>query len=887
MKRKLKRKSESMKKKSFIDRPLDFALIGRAIRRKLIRKGMSLLGWSTGPCQTAQSSHVDWDQSDGNCMHDTENSAPGPSETRPRPEETSTEQPTSDDLSEHNATVTDETDFLHHEVDVNINAIDHGRSHSGRSSAHKKSKKKKRIKKSGVLVARSYGKPKQASAKQIAVKPPSDRTSKRSKNLKILKKIFDKLQDDFHRISRSLDEELKDSISTISQKTAGIRASAESETDQKENVADCSLDLRTGHKAGRAQKRQKQRTHRKTADLINIYQAGPSHQGQELQNKRCQRLRDKRVRNVEGPGVKTRAKSSLSSPRLPIRHGSNDSVDWPSLPGRPKGQAKESAKEIIKNKQSGSNTKTTRRRWADVLAGSSEDNVSGEANGRHKDSTRTWASVASNGLTKSCDKTREATPSSPNLSYPNKRKKNNSEDGNGQDDQEVEDIINKASCSVETRRQANKEDGQGTSQEGRVDEDPCEQISNSGSFKANNSHENGCCIDNMSFVYTKPVGAVISLNEGKTKRKKGVNKCNNRTATPFLAKDYIKYLPGPSKTVFEKENSDLELCDRLSLMSFNSLSASSENSFYQLLKAKHRENAALQQKASKSRRPGTSSVYKEGQKSNQEDGDRGKQKKVSLKYRALMRGESGRLDAKTLADVSARTRRNENLQVDKEAHRNLQRKQRQMRQQTSHNVQRSPTETQKSKNTSSVSADEMETPAKKSPTNKDKPSINKDKPSMSKCKPPTTKDKIPTFNEKPSTSKEKNFTCKDKPSTSKDKPSTSKEKPSTNTEKPSTIKVKPSASNQNEDEVNKSDNRYCANIEDVHKQNVFTAFNSPVYAQSAPDLNRQSNKICLELQPANSDMLDIGWWHAYLLQKPVTSENTVAASTRNKCRNKS
>ncbi|KAI8793429.1 uncharacterized protein LOC106057046 [Biomphalaria glabrata] len=780
MKRKLKNNRNLLKKtaQDTEDRPIDFTLVGRALGKMLIKKGMSLLGWNSSQ-ETVASNQTE-----------NENHSDVPPDPHPHPDD------------QHNAM--EDEHYFNHEVDVNINAIDNERPQKSRGSASKKTQTR-RVKKTGALDARSYCNVKKTWKKKSVEKGRSIslEDSKRAK-LKLLKKRLVKLQNDVQEISKSLDDELVGSLSCPAQNISSrTRSSVELQSEQKDSLTavDSASKSTTDRTNERFRKRQKQRTQRKTLDLINNYEAGPSHAGQ-LETKKHQHNKTFQKGKTEGRLPKTKTSSSTLSPRLPALVGSKDSEDWPSLPGtdRPKCQMKEAAKEMIKNKQSGSLTKICRKRWSDVVLRRSEESSLCDKSERVDSSKRTWASVASHGTNRSLETSIEV--SSQSIPATNTRKKKHSpveaehsvedrEDNNTARSLCSADAVKKKTKKSSTSQ--SKEEMDQTKRKGRV----VEKDMSAGLSSAKSCQVNQCCIDKMPVVYTKPVGAYISLNDGLSK--KDTNKGNNRTVTP---KTCVKPKACCGRSVPSKESSDLDICDGLSTFSFESISEKNEGTCKSLRKKKPRGTDVSAQKT-RHRKIGAASCQKDNHKSNQEEVDRSKQKKVSTKYRALMRGESGRLDAKAITEVTTRARRNETLQGDKELNRTLLKKQRQQRQQTSYNMQRSPPKKAKVLDLS-PEVNDVSSPAKNPPENRDKPSTSKQR----KC------------------------------------------------------------------DHNKSDKRHSSAAPDVFRQIMRADAHKPVYAESAPELNRQPKGFILEIEPANSDALDMGWWHAYLRQKPPAPDGT-------------
>ena len=199
--------------------------------------------------------------------------------------------------------------------------------------------------------------------------------------------------------------------------------------------------------------------------------------------------------------------------------------------------------------------------------------------------------------------------------------------------------------------------------------------------------QNACLVDNMPEVYTKKAGMVITLNESNHDRTthKNVNKCNNRLNRAEQCR-----FPTPSRKTISDDSvgpssvSGNDLCSQLSSMTFQTpnesgCARSEEASVsYGMKKTLDSQNSSGTCK--RSQPTGQPNILK----ASHTEGVSTKQKKVSLRYRALLRDGCGPLDARAVSNINKRNRRADNLQDSKVATRAMRRRQRQEHQNTTH-----------------------------------------------------------------------------------------------------------------------------------------------------------------------------------------------------------
>ncbi|CAL1537460.1 unnamed protein product [Lymnaea stagnalis] len=859
------------------------AIIGRLIRRRIEKttiynKGVSLvhilhLGWR----DKAQEPHPDGvgRGEDGEASMDdppVENGdvtqvLPTNSDAS-LPSTSSSMAPPRAETTSHHSTPSVSGESEHHGIDTNINAIRHEQpTRPNRSRAKKDKTKRKTIKRRG-LVARSIGRPKLTMSlrhRRAPIPQPSQNT-KGSKKLKMLRRRLDKLKDDVQLIASSLTEEIEGlqfrETTTGEVETLGQESEASPGTHPLESSAPPpGEDAEPRPSEQRVNKRNKGRTRRQTLDLIDMFEAGPSHGRTDVTKDRGKHPRrtKRAARKPEGAFPKSVSRLSATSSSHLHTCGSSENPDWPSLPasGRLKGLVKETAKEIVKNKQSKSITGLTRRRWADIVAVRINDNTRSDQQASTSGvennvfSPRTWASVASSSSRSdpmdvtSSSATENVRPVSASLSNGpvGCRKKKKIESKISNSDQLLVDVVNgkgKTQSLKCTRKKIHDRFDNcmklKSQQQNRVQSDSDiiqsrdhkpittsnQGETSSSEVRANETKKDGPSnwyIDNMSVVYTRPVASVISLNAPLEARAKQMNRCNNRSVTPSKTREYLTLFDvEPASETQTDPTTSIDLCDRMSMISFQSSCETNSKETAGPSRCKTRGNNSPR-KASKHKRLANPANQKEVSKAAQDEVDPPKsKKKISLKYRALLRGESGRLDAKAVTEMTSRSKKTDSLQEDKLANRTLQRRQRQRRQEASHNLQRSPAVAAERQATRSADATPWCVPgAAAAPQRTAAASARADGASTSK---------------------------------------------------------------RGVDGEDKSENSWDNHAHLMHKADVTKSMRKalppitlqrPVSAQSAPELTRCHNKICLELHTIGKESLDIGWWHAYLHQIPEST----------------
>ncbi|XP_059173230.1 uncharacterized protein LOC131953843 [Physella acuta] len=582
-------------------------------------------------------------------------------------------------------------------VDSNINNVRHDFANQKTAAKRGPKKKKKKSVKGKRLVARSIGRPKL-------------KRGLRPRQMGSVHTKIKKLELQCRRLSKWKDEMTRRLLSSLPEDPAQV-GPQRSGPQALDEPLDATHQTARGAESDVKLTRQRKCTGRKAVDFIDFYQAGPSHS----YSNREQRKSTVKVRK-QGDAPKMAGRLNKSSSYTCLRHGSSESIEWPSLPGRSKGSIMETAKEIVKSKKSGSFTKMARKRYADIVTRRSRDEVTDRGKQQQPClpdkavETRTWASVAStSGLAQKKTKvddqpcTSSASPKpmevepmvssvpASKVKQKGKQDKHCPEGCKGKckaqaakfssriADDNLDKKLKLKAAKYRTKR----------AQSGDSSDESCRTSDHSPNYRQRGQN---WCIDNMSVVYTRPVASVISLHSPTGhKQRRELNKCNNQQETSCHGELVTTVTTRRSTKEFvHKANPDetnVDLCDRLSLISFQS-SVESDQPSCSKSRPRPRDNG--RQRLNKPKR--ASANQREASKSNTENSEPNKQrKKVSVRYRKLLRGESGRLDAKTVTELNTRSKRSETLEGDKEMTRAIQRRQRQERQQTSHDLQRSPT----------------------------------------------------------------------------------------------------------------------------------------------------------------------------------------------------
>lgn len=464
-------------------------------------------------------------------------------------------------------------------------------------------------------------------------------------------------------------------------------------------------------------------------------------------------------------------KTSVPSSQVQSKDLSPENSEWPelSVSGRTRAHAKETATEIVKSKHSASATKTTRKMCIDNGPKRNKDLVSTANNQQLKDkrkpeagmgSQKTWASVAAAGtvqhgsvvnktpdinVTEQGEETSTAITPSGSGNQKRKRKRANyrlaqtdkiwltcqkskgnpytqnnyrKNCGDRKDKALKRKNVSKSpSKKIFSEKQYERfhnrkqtitpRDGACISQ-ASIDNCSKKSFSSQGIYlKCTSSDrdcqgQNACLVDNMPEVYTKRAGKVITLEESSHDRPtyKNVNKCNNENHRTKNGKSNAGYEEIQVTSVKRGEQPDVsgtDLCSQMSSMTFQTPTTSNcaftRESFHP---RKSTDNKHLQEQCS------TAKTLAEG------GGVPTKQKKISLRYRALCRDGCGPLDARTVSDIHTRHRRTDSLHDNKVVTRALRRRHRAEHQNTAYSSRRQPVAsdnndaTQCSENTSST-----------------------------------------------------------------------------------------------------------------------------------------------------------------------------------------
>ncbi|XP_005091779.1 uncharacterized protein LOC101845602 [Aplysia californica] len=578
--------------------------------------------------------------------------------------------------------------------------------------------------------------------------------------------------------------------------------------------------------------------------------------------------------------------------------GQDAPVEWPSLSDayRLKGLVKDAATEIVKNKQSGSVTRMTRQRWADIVASRSKEKIPFQEVTKDGNSLRlepprqnTWAAVAASSYAKAQSQippetasasqrgpVTEAKPTALNdrssresLTRSRRRRKNMSTTyrdkllggcvkGKGK----PQSLSFYRRLAMEGRRGAkmrrNKKRQKKKACTAVHDNTPSDMapdktvvvpkvgareevnpVKRREATSRDNNGKQAWSIDNMPVVYTKPASSVISLNEPQLKvkrhRKGNKNKCNNRD---FSLADFItsaaknKRRQKDEKPERKNESSGSDLCTLLSSISFHSEKNLEDGECSYSEKRTRKEQKSLPCVENTS--PHQLKRTKQAKRHNKADGET---KKVSLRYRALLHREEGRLDVKAVSEIHTRNKRAEALLGNKCSNRDKVKLQRQERQHRSHNEQRSPTQT----------------------------SIN------------VTKNNEPSqaINHSEAQGTSKDFTSSCTNTVRKSKASND------------SVEGTGQMCTSDKRDANNSFVQMCSNGGSSASFNLLPIASDfdvplPLHFRSEPDLTVRPGLLQLDVQPVPTDCLDIKWWHSYLFQQTGGDTGPEEPSTSSK-----
>ncbi|RUS83271.1 hypothetical protein EGW08_008951 [Elysia chlorotica] len=212
--------------------------------------------------------------------------------------------------------------------------------------------------------------------------------------------------------------------------------------------------------------------------------------------------------------------------------------------------------------------------------------------------------------------------------------------------------------------------------------------------------ENICLVDNMPVVYTKKAGMIITLNESNHDRSsyKNINKCNNKMNRAGNSKTLPRSRCRRKTGIADcsevcSDVSGTDLCSQLSSMTFQTPTASCcalERDAPGSSGAKQALSLNGQSCSFGTCKVSSSNGQSNASKTTQLDGANTKAKKVSLRYRALLRDGDGPLDARAVSDIQTRHRRADSLHDNKLATRATRRRLRTEQQNTTRISRRCP-----------------------------------------------------------------------------------------------------------------------------------------------------------------------------------------------------
>jgi len=400
-------------------------------------------------------------------------------------------------------------------------------------------------------------------------------------------------------------------------------------------------------------------------------------------------------------------KETRSSPNL-RKTNIEYNTEWPTLKSsvRRKGLTKDIATELVKNKRSGSVSRMAKRKWVDIVRGKKWENLTpialsqqDQTNAGTQHNRPSWKDIACGLRTTKCNglnrKREMVSPKKSAYSHSQGRCKVQS----AKKYSTAVKAKNPPSVPVcgATKSKTKKQESNTPTNlvaDSTTLEDMQTQLHNEPAsksteieLKATSVDNNGSqrwCIDNMSVVYTKPVTGVISLKEPNVPIG-NENSCNNknlRLGDFMTASMKNKFVDSKDTTSnLQRVSSPTEICDLIKSISFHSGGCPGEQEV----------NSVEQKNLSKP----NNHLLKANKKVQNQKRTRGEEdnKKVSLKYRALLKGLDGPLNVKAVSDFQTRSRKAEAKIEDMNTTRTQIRQQRQKRQERKVNEQRSPNRT--------------------------------------------------------------------------------------------------------------------------------------------------------------------------------------------------
>ncbi|GFS01324.1 hypothetical protein ElyMa_004578200 [Elysia marginata] len=399
-----------------------------------------------------------------------------------------------------------------------------------------------------------------------------------------------------------------------------------------------------------------------------------------------------------------------------------------------------------------------------------------------------------------------------------------------------------------------KDSASQTSTEGTRSSSPRVNIKHGAHLKCTSSNrdsqgQNPCLIDNMPVVYTKKAGMVITLNESNHDRSthKNVNKCNNQNHRARHCQSFSRSEETDSFNTTDVSGTDL--CSQLSSMTFQTPTTSN----YTIDKepSEKRKTLRSQNSSVTTKQPSQSTGQSKATKALQVEGSAPtKQKKISLRYRALLRDGSGPLDARAVSDLHTRHKRADTLQDNRVAARAVRRRYRIEHQNRANSSRRAPA--------TSPTADVMH-PTRNGPSTRSRPTGGGKSPGSRATKGiNNTREILVNLDEVANAqeaSTSRNYGQADGATSSDSSGESVAWRPADNNGTNNSRCTSCEA-----DEPGEVSNPQLASVE------KHCSIMGPVLATSAPQLSERQNRIRLELSP-NLHALDMNWWSAYLQQQ--------------------
>ncbi|KAK3701930.1 hypothetical protein RRG08_049814 [Elysia crispata] len=369
--------------------------------------------------------------------------------------------------------------------------------------------------------------------------------------------------------------------------------------------------------------------------------------------------------------------------------------------------------------------------------------------------------------------------------------------------------------------------------------------------------QNACLVDNMPVIFTKKAGMIFTLNESNPDRSnhKNVNKCNNRMNRAghcrMLNRTSRRKKTSADCGVGSSDVSNTDLCSQLSSMTFQTPTASCCKLEIDASVSSETKKPLTGQSATGPCKVFQSNGQSNSSRATQMDGVNTKPKKVSLRYRALLRDGSGPLDARAVSDIHTRHRRADTLQDNKVATRAMRRRHRMEQQNTTRICRRvqASAAVADPKQTFQGGSSEQHEPNKYGKS----PQEDAVRPARRPCTW-----KTPAAPQRQENELESSPSCDagqvNSASSSASSGVDGAWRPSNNGTNNSRLLCERDESRDNlNPPLTSTRNSSCASVL------------GPVLASSAPQLSEHHSSIRLELR-SNLHSLDMNWWNAYLRQ---------------------